>query len=281
MLVEDLLTWAANLPLWQQDALRRIAQTSSLAESDVREIRENLYIVHGLMESDSRTLRPIAQEHLPAEKNRGPRTILREIDKIRNTNRLAKDQTLRFAGEGITLIYGDNGSGKSGYCRIAKKLCRARAVDPILDNVFETSASKRATAVIRFQIEGSNVKEIQWEDGQLAPEATSRISVFDSRSASLYVDDKNRIDFLPLVIDVVKQLGHLCIRLSEYVKEDLSKLEKRLITALPRYPSGTRIASMVESIKTDTPLSKLISINSVMESAFWTEEDDQRLREIE
>jgi len=34
---------------------------------------------------------------------------------LTNLGRIAPDQKLSFATEGITLIYGDNGSGKSGY----------------------------------------------------------------------------------------------------------------------------------------------------------------------
>jgi hypothetical protein len=197
MSVDDLLTWAAGLPMWQQDALRRIAQTGSLHDKDVQEIGRNLYIAHGLADGDSSDLRPLGGDDIPVEKRVGPRTILYSISDIKNANRLAEGQTLRFALDGITLIYGDNGSGKSGYCRIAKKLCRARVTDAILGNVFTKSTQARARAKVRFQVEGSDIQEVNWQDGQPAPDATSRISVFDSRSAALYVDQENRIEFLP------------------------------------------------------------------------------------
>ena len=49
---------------------------------------------------------------------------------------LAREQTLEFQPAGLTVIYGDNASGKSGYARILKKVCRARAAEkPILPNV--------------------------------------------------------------------------------------------------------------------------------------------------
>ena len=210
--VDDLLTWASGLPMWQRDALRRIAEAGSLSGDDIQEIRRNLYIVHGLMEGASSGLRPLEADHIPVEKTAGPRTILHSISDIRNANRLAEGQKLPFAIDGITLIYGDNGSGKSGYCRIAKKLCRARADDPILGNVFADSVRASATAKLTFQVEGSDIQETDWQDGQPAPDATSRISVFDSRSAALYVDQENRIEFLPDMVEIVRQLGQLCAK---------------------------------------------------------------------
>ena len=164
--------------MWQQNALRRIAQTSCLRDDDVEEVRRNLYIACGLVNGDSSALRPLTGDDIPVERTAGPRTILHSIGDIRHANRLAEGQILRFAVDGITLIYGDNGSGKSGYCRIAKKLCRARATDPILGNVFAELTESRPEAKLRFQIEGSEIQEASWQDGEPATGATSRISVF-------------------------------------------------------------------------------------------------------
>ena len=41
-------------------------------------------------------------------------------------NALKEGERLTFGKTGLTVVYGDNGSGKSGYARILKKVCRAR-----------------------------------------------------------------------------------------------------------------------------------------------------------
>ena len=238
--VGDLLTWAAGLPMWQRDALRRIAQTGSLPDDDVEEVGRNLYIAHGLVNGDSSALRPLTGDDIPVERTAGPRTILHSIGDIRNTNRLAEGQTLRFAVDGITLIYGDNGSGKSGYCRIAKKLCRARATDPILGNVFAELREARPKAKLRFQVEGSQIEEASWQDGQSAPDATSRISVFDSRSAALYVDQENRIEFLPASIEIVRQLGQVCAKLGDSIKKEVFEQSERIEDSIAAVPATHR-----------------------------------------
>ena len=45
---------------------------------------------------------------------------------------------LPFAVEGFTIVYGDNGSGKSGYGRLLRGLCRARRdrAERILGDVY-------------------------------------------------------------------------------------------------------------------------------------------------
>jgi hypothetical protein len=104
------------------------------------------------MDGDSSGLRPVSADDIPVEKAVGPRTILHSISDIRNVNRLAEGQTLRFAIDGITLIDGDHGSGKSGHRRIAKQVCGARADDPILADIFGGPPRARATAKLMFQV---------------------------------------------------------------------------------------------------------------------------------
>jgi ABC-type cobalamin/Fe3+-siderophores transport system ATPase subunit len=69
--------------------------------------------------------------------------LLRSVE---NLNRLAANQQLRFALNGLTVIYGDNGSGKSGYARIAKKLCRSLAPTDLIGDVFK--AGKKPPAMV-------------------------------------------------------------------------------------------------------------------------------------
>ncbi len=42
------------------------------------------------------------------------------MTEIAGVNALVGDQELSFGAEDMTIIYGDNGSGKSGYCRVLK-----------------------------------------------------------------------------------------------------------------------------------------------------------------
>ena len=43
---------------------------------------------------------------------------LKSIRDVRNVNAIGEDQALTFAQTGITIIYGNNGAGKSGFARL-------------------------------------------------------------------------------------------------------------------------------------------------------------------
>jgi ABC-type multidrug transport system ATPase subunit len=60
----------------------------------------------------------------------------------KGVNALAEDQSLKF-GKNLTVVYGDNGAGKTGYIRILKDSCRARGQEKILGNVVSGDRKNR------------------------------------------------------------------------------------------------------------------------------------------
>jgi energy-coupling factor transporter ATP-binding protein EcfA2 len=66
------------------------------------------------------------KSHLLIEASAEQAVSLTKMTEITGVNALVSDQELSFGAKGITIIYGDNGSGKSGYCRVLKHACRSR-----------------------------------------------------------------------------------------------------------------------------------------------------------
>src|SRR3546814_8670514 len=62
--------------------------------------------------------------------------LLCSIGPLDHVDRLAPAQQLKFALDGLTIIFGENGSGKSGYARAARRLCTSRIASKLLGNVF-------------------------------------------------------------------------------------------------------------------------------------------------
>jgi hypothetical protein len=122
----NLLEWSEQLPDWQRDALRRIAISGHLSDPEKTAILARLKRAHGIVFGGDHECVALGASDLPADAGGTNPTILVGIGPVRHVDQLATDQELQFALRGITLVYGDNGSGKSGYARIAKKLCHAR-----------------------------------------------------------------------------------------------------------------------------------------------------------
>lgn len=111
MAFEQLLEWTANRPEWQQDALRRLAQSGDLTDNDLSELRLQIENAAGLPVENVPAPVPLAAEHLSEAASNQPKTVLASLGPVQRVDRLAGDQPpLRFAVNGVTLIYGANAS---------------------------------------------------------------------------------------------------------------------------------------------------------------------------
>jgi hypothetical protein len=134
--LNDIVTWSAGkhpLPDWQRDALQRLYAQQKLSASDVDELYVLCRQVHESLEAGETNLtrQPLDASHVPANWNTGGVVALKSIGHAKSVNALADDQTLNFAEVGLTVVYGDNGAGKSGYGRVLKRVCRARDQEDI------------------------------------------------------------------------------------------------------------------------------------------------------
>lgn len=142
--LRDVLRWSKGRPAWQRDALRRLYLAGRLSAEDEEDLYGIAKAARALGDgtSGSRQAQPLADEHLPAPPTPGEVVTLEAIRDVQDVNALEPCQSLVFGRFGLTVIYGDNAVGKSGYGRILRKVCRARGGDRrVLPNVFTRQPS--------------------------------------------------------------------------------------------------------------------------------------------
>lgn len=270
----QILTWSNEQSLWRRDALRRLI-TGAFGPKDEDEVLDLLKAEQDLLKTELKA-QPLLVEHLPAESTGSPQVALVGLHDVKNANRLAPGEHLKFSQTGLTLVYGDNGSGKSGYARILKKACRARLIEPILNNVFDAAAAKApATAIFDVLIGDSETPNpISWEDGKPGIATLSHIAVFDSKCASVYVDNENQVTFIPYNLDCFERLAKLCDRLKERLSTEQRALQATVDTPVVSLAEGTGARTFLDTLaaKTDAELEAATK---------WTQTQAGRLKELQ
>ena len=211
-LLTDILVWAtAALPPWQRDALRRLFQRQELTNQDIDDLYAMLKSAHGIPDPQNRQPVPLAQEHLPAQLENSQPVILKAMRELKHVNRIASGQKLDFAPKGITVIYGGNSFGKSGYSRVLKRACRARDISETVhtDASDLKAAGSIPEAIFDIEIAG-HLSSLSWRRDLPSPDELSTIAVFDARCARAYLDEQD-VAYLPYGLDIVENLGQRVI----------------------------------------------------------------------
>jgi hypothetical protein len=278
---EELLHWASGRPAWQQDALRRLAERGELTEDDLSALRLLIEAAEGLTADEPPDAVPLAAEHLSEAASNAPKTVLVSLGPVSNVDRLEPGQPpMRFAVNGVTLIYGPNASGKSGYCRITKQLCRSLSPGALRGNVYDGVQPPPPEVSVAFRVGGDDdpKTELTWRATDPPPAEIARISVFDTASARVYVDRERKIEFLPYELDLLNKLGLAARALDRDFKGREDILNASVNTPLPAgHSEGTNAYQLIAKLIPATALGDLPSEQELRDLATWPEQDQAEL----
>ncbi|MCY4589919.1 MAG: AAA family ATPase [Alphaproteobacteria bacterium] len=246
--LHEIVDWSKDRYPWQRDALRRLAVSGRLSDEDVQELAEICKAGHGLAEPQN--VVPLAREHVPDQAGTEAPVSLDSIFHQRGVNALAENQTLGFSPS-LTVVYGDNAAGKTGYIRILKSACRARGQEQILGNVVSGTAPHAPVVAIKYRV-GSEARTREWA-GRGDDEFISRVSVFDTRCAAVYLTEKTDVAFRPFGLDLFDKLVPACKAIrTQLEKEQRSLASNELAHLQAQVPEGTAVAKLLANINSLT-----------------------------
>ena len=265
--LEELLEWSQDRPAWQRDALRRLVLNGDLSDDDIRSLTDICKSAHGLAEQQD--IAPLTKEHVPERMAGSPPVSLVSIFHHRGVNALAEDQTLKLAPH-LTVVYGDNAAGKTGYIRILKSACRARGQERILGNVVSGAAPLSPVVSIKYQV-GAEPLPREWA-GNGEDEFITRVSVFDTQCAAVYLTEKTDVAFRPFGLDLFDKLVRTCKAVRAKLESEQRALASNALASVQaQIPEGTAVAKLLANI------SSLTKPESVRTLARLSEEEEARL----
>src|SRR5262245_55374450 len=216
---------------------------------------------------------PLTKEHVPEETAGSAPVSLVSIFHHRGVNALAEDRTLTF-GPNLTVIYGDNAAGKTGYIRILKSACRARGQEQILGNVVSGTSPLSPVVSIKYKV-GAEPEPREWA-GSGQDEFISRVSVFDTQCAAVYLTEKTDVAFRPFGLDLFDKLVKACRAVRAELESDRRTLASSALASVQtQIQEGNAAAKLVESI------SSLTKPKSVQRLARLSPEEEARLALLE
>lgn len=199
----------------------------------------------------------------------GKQIELETLSEVTGVNRLAKNQTITFS-KNLTVIFGENGTGKTGYGRILKSLGFSYDTNnKVLSNIY--TATQPKAAKIKFKANGVD-NTFDW-DGTNTNSDLENISVFNNNCVQISLSDRQLI---------VSPIG---FHLFNLVTFELNELNKLLAAKVAQHPT---IISWADTLNIGTPqqvfiagLSSTSTEQKLTELSTFTPAQEQELKDKE
>lgn len=223
--IELLKAWFEKAELWQKDLFTQVWNGETNEEKLKKRSLDLIHKEYGIKECRFK-----AETKFPSLSNIGGENVSKlYLDCISNVNgvgALCTNSPLKF-GKGITVVYGENGSGKSSYTRILKNAENPKSQSVILGNVF---SDKKVTACANLEfLVDEERKVFKWTVGS---KTAYPIKVYDSILAKQFVDVENEMVYEPRVLKIISILSQIY----EYNSVELTKessAEEAKMSAVP------------------------------------------------
>lgn len=271
----EVTSWAGSkLKYWEKLALYKIMAGEPLDDEAYKDLLHDLLIDNRLIPAEGN--RPDIS-FKAFDKQTDPSAIptvqICEIKNLQNVNALVPDQCLPF-GPALTVVFGANGSGKSGYVRILGCAGFIRGEVDIFPNINQPGCST-LTPVAEIEIESESGKRcISYSPNQECIELNS-LHVFDVRSVQEHLIKKNTFTFSPAGLSHLTKLAEV----TDTVRERLAALvvaqsKPQDFTAL--FQGGNSpIKEMVSGLNARTDL------NALQEASKLTEANQTRMTQLD
>ena len=247
-----LAQWANNSFEWVRLLVAKVLSTGKPVGESAIETAYMLFRQENAL--DPREIDTVQKLSTEARQDEAaPPLNLVRLSEVRGVNALVTGAEIE-PHEGLTILYGENGTGKTGYSRIFKALADSRTADVILGNV---DADKKIgqSAKLDYQL-GDDEHELQWQ-GDRGVSPFTRISIFDSPSVSTHVDDDLDYVYVPAALALFNHVIAAIQGVTAQIEATISTRGSGSNGMLSRFQVGSSVYPLIETLGASTDLAVL------------------------
>lgn len=251
-LESEIKDFADGLPYWGKFLSQKILQGTAVTDADITAAHEYLLEDLGLKEKPNRPAIALAVNPTILQRYKAALS-LKGIGNVQGVNALSDAAAMEFSPN-LTIVYGDNGSGKSGYTRLLKRAFYSKAPENIVPNIYSAGAPKPVSATFTFaDTTTSYPSDFPTDESNVA---YSQFAVFDGKSILKHLENRNQFEFRPSGLNYFASFTDGIRRLEAKVNAEAGKRSSE--NMFPALFDGTsEIKAIIEKLSGKTNLADI------------------------
>ncbi|MFQ1684716.1 AAA family ATPase [Aeromonas veronii] len=248
----DVRSYINKLPYWSQFVASKVYLNGKLSQDDLNVAYKHLLSALSITPQETRT--PINIKPDSGIKGEYKRELkLNSLKDVDGVNALSESQTIEF-GPNLTIIYGENGSGKSGYVRLLKQVLHSKSVETIEPNINKVHF-KSPSANFTFS-SNTEILSKSYPDDNTTNEF-KQFSVFDGKCIIKHLAEKNEFEFRPSGLSFFSNFAYEISQLEDKLNSEISSKNKQNIYA-ELFDGDSEIKKAISTLSAETDIKKLI-----------------------
>ncbi|MBC1484510.1 AAA family ATPase [Listeria sp. FSL L7-1509] len=247
MIRDEIVEWVREQPYWQQVGADAILSGIKINESLIDEVYLALKQEYKL-EGSLLTKKALAFLSKATKSKSISNVTWDEVSEVKGVNALSPKSSIPV-GRQLTIIYGLNGSGKSGYARLLNNAFISRGDKNILPNIFQKEENVIPSAKFVFKNEKGDSETLVFPEDH-KNELFSRVAVFDSKSATNDLTKDVELNFAPIEFNFFDEFNYLITEVKNRLNDDIKEKNKEN-NYVRQFPNNTLIGMLVKSINSN------------------------------
>ncbi len=256
---QHLVDWANQQDGWVRAIVAEVLATKQpVSEEALSTVRDRYLVEKNLAEGEHEPFPTLGDDGATGDVTEPMSlTYLRGCDGV---NALATGQDITFNPR-MTVLFGENAAGKTGYVRILKLLANARSAEPIIADIHRPSAPRSLEALVGFKV-GSSDSEVSWRgDRGIVP--FTRMMVFDSPAVALHLESNVPYAYTPADLALFRYVYEAIEGIRTLLQADRTQRLPGQNRFLPAFARGTDVYPRIEGLSGSTNLAELETLAAV------------------
>ena len=186
---------------------------------------------------------------------------LLSLEHVEGVNALEPNQKIEFHPR-LTVCFGENASGKTGYVRVLKRAAAVRTAEPVLSNIRQPGA-RSPQARIEVQV-AEEARTIDWF-GDHGLDPLTRVDVFDARVAVAHLAEDLTYSYTPADLSLFPLVSDGIERVQAKLENARVERRPRSNPFLSRFARESTLYAKIEGLGPSTDLEQLELLATVPE----------------